>query len=95
VAGLAPTAPGYARFRVAPVIGGGLTSASATLETPYGLAGAAWELGTSNTATLTVTVPAGTVADVELGDVRRDLPAGIHTITAHLPTSQRPDAEPG
>lgn len=94
VAGLAPTAPGYARFRVAPVIGGGLTSASVTLETPYGSAGAAWELGTSNTATLTVTVPAGTVADVELGDVRRDLSAGIHTITAHLPTSQRPDAEP-
>lgn len=95
VAGLAPTAPGYARFRVAPVIGGGLTRASVTLETPYGTAGAAWELGPSRIVTLTVTVPAGARADVELGDVRRELSAGTHTITAQHPTSQRPDAQPG
>jgi alpha-L-rhamnosidase len=81
VAGLAPTAPGYARFRVAPVIGGGLTSASVSLDTPYGTAGAAWELGRSGAVTLTVTVPAGAAADVILGDVRQELSAGTHTIT--------------
>jgi len=71
---------------VAPVIGGGLTMASVTLETPYGTAGAAWELGPSRIVTLTVTVPAGARADVELCDVRRELSAGTHTITAQHPT---------
>lgn len=88
MAGLAPTAPGYQRFRVAPVIGGGLTSASVTLVTPYGSAGAAWELGPSGTVTLTVTVPAGTTAEVELGDVCQELSAGTHTITAYHPIGQ-------
>lgn len=88
VAGLAPTAPGYRRFRVAPVIGGGLTSASVTIDTPYGTAGAAWELGPSGTVTLTVNVPVGTTGDVELGDVRQELSAGTHTITAYHPIGQ-------
>lgn len=94
VAGLAPTAPGYSRFRVAPVIGGGLTSASVTVDTPYGPASAAWELLPNNTVEIVVTVPPGTAAHVELGEVRQELSAGTHTVTAPQPTWQHPDANP-
>jgi alpha-L-rhamnosidase len=38
VAGLAPASPGYRRLRIAPRPGGGLTHASARLDTPYGQA---------------------------------------------------------
>ena len=42
VAGLAPAEPGYRRILVRPVPGGGLTSAAARHETPYGEAAVAW-----------------------------------------------------
>ena len=42
VGGLAPGAPGYERILIAPRPGGGLTSASSRLRTPYGLAECSW-----------------------------------------------------
>jgi alpha-L-rhamnosidase len=42
VAGLAPAAPGYREIRFAPRPGGGLTSAAAKIDTPYGPASIAW-----------------------------------------------------
>jgi len=59
IAGLAPAAPGYARLRIAPVIGGGLTSAAISIHTPYGQASSAWERDDSGAVTLTVQVPTG------------------------------------
>ena len=44
IAGLEPLEGGYRRFRVAPVIGGGLTHTEASVETPYGLIRAAWNI---------------------------------------------------
>ncbi|MEU8240968.1 family 78 glycoside hydrolase catalytic domain [Actinoplanes missouriensis] len=88
VAGLAPAAPGYARFRVAPIIGGGLTSASVTIDTLYGPAGSAWELEPSGSVRLSITVPPGTTAEVKLGNVHQEFPAGEHTVTADLSISQ-------
>jgi alpha-L-rhamnosidase len=43
VAGLAMVEPGGRRLRVAPVPGGGLASAGATLRTPYGMASVRWK----------------------------------------------------
>ncbi|WP_326493591.1 family 78 glycoside hydrolase catalytic domain [Pseudarthrobacter sp. SL88] len=65
VAGLAPLEPGYRRILFRPQPGGGLTSASARHETPYGTASIAWET-TDDGYTVTVHVPTGTTARVEL-----------------------------
>ena len=63
VAGLAPAAPGYRELAVRPVPGRGLTSASATHQTPYGRAKVAWQRGDGQ-LTLEVTVPVGATATV-------------------------------
>ncbi|MFF3436960.1 family 78 glycoside hydrolase catalytic domain [Streptosporangium sp. NPDC002721] len=87
VAGLAPAAPGYRRLRVAPRPGGGLTHASAELHTPYGPASVAWTMVRTvagETLTVTVTVPPGTVAELDLpceGDLPEEVGAGTHTFT--------------
>ncbi|WP_308283318.1 family 78 glycoside hydrolase catalytic domain [Pseudonocardia nigra] len=65
VAGLAPAAPGYREIVVAPLPGGGLTSAAATHETPYGTAAVAWERA-DGTFRLEVQVPVGAHATVHV-----------------------------
>lgn len=67
IAGLQPLpeAPGWKRFRIAPVPGGGLTAAAASVETPYGLASSAWNFSEGRMR-LTVRVPANTRAEVVL-----------------------------
>ena len=82
VAGLAPAAPGYRRLRVAPRPGGGLTQASAELDTPYGPASVAWTVA-DGTLTVTATVPPGTVAEVDLpGGTPSEVGSGTHTFTS-------------
>jgi hypothetical protein len=66
IGGLKPLEPGYKKSRVAPVIGyGGLTSASATLRTPFGLLASEWSID-NNAVTLSLNIPSGTAARVEL-----------------------------
>ncbi|GAA4302314.1 glycoside hydrolase family 78 protein [Klenkia terrae] len=66
-AGISLLEPAYRRFRVAPRPGGGLTSASAAHECPYGRVESAWSLADGRFE-LTVVVPAGTSAEVVLPD---------------------------
>jgi alpha-L-rhamnosidase len=66
-AGIEPLEPAYRRFRVQPRPGGGLTSADAAHESPYGRLGSAWHLD-GGTFQLSVVVPAGTEAEVVLPD---------------------------
>lgn len=81
VAGLSPAEPGYRRIYIAPTIGGGLTHASATLMTPFGLARSAWRLEGSRVR-LDVTAPPGTRAEVHLGDGRaEEVGSGTHQYT--------------
>lgn len=69
----------YRRFRVAPVPGGGLTWAEATLDSPYGPIGSSWHIGDGR-FTLTVTVPPGTSAEVVLpGGARHEQAPGTAT----------------
>ena len=71
VGGLAPAAPGYSALRIAPVPGGGLTSAASAFETPYGRAVSDWSVS-GGVVTLRVSVPAGVAATVTVpgsGDV--------------------------
>jgi alpha-L-rhamnosidase len=82
VAGLSPSSPGYATMHFAPKPGGGLTSASASHVTPYGLASSSWSRA-EGLFTLNIEVPGGTSATVLLPDGRVDLlhvGPGEHTL---------------
>ena len=80
VAGLAPAAPAYREIQVRPLPGGGLTSASARHETPYGPAAVSWERRDGRFA-LTVEVPVGSSATVHVpGEAEPVAVAhGLHT----------------
>src|SRR4029079_16726630 len=81
VGGLAPAAPGYRRIRVAPRPRGGLTHARGEHDTPYGRAAVAWTRS-GRGLHLTVTVPPGTRAQVELpaaGLAPVEVGSGTHT----------------
>ena len=93
VAGLAPAEPGYRSIRVAPRPGGGLTYATAAHETPYGKAEVAWTR-TADELRVTVLVPPGTTAIVELPETSwgsTDVGAGRHEFTCRFrPAEQDP-----
>ncbi len=67
IAGLAPdpNAPGYKHFFLRPLFIPQLSSATATLETPYGKASSAWQKS-NNQISLTLTIPPNTTATLEL-----------------------------
>jgi alpha-L-rhamnosidase len=64
-----PDEPAYRHAIIAPRPGGGLTAVRATLETPYGPLGSAWEIG-GGRFQLTVRVPANARATVWLPEAR-------------------------
>jgi alpha-L-rhamnosidase len=80
VAGLSPLEPGYRRLRIAPRIGGGLTSASFSVETPFGRASSSWRR-IGDVVELTATVPPGTEAEVRAGAESRVVGSGTHEIS--------------
>ena len=86
IAGLAPDAPGYARLAVAPQPLPGLTSASSSLETPYGRAEVGWTLHDGR-FDLTVKVPPNTTAEIRLPGATDaiDAGAGTHRFSTNLP----------
>ena len=65
------TAAGYQRSRIAPHVGAGLTSARASLETPYGTLASAWSVAAGQFV-LDVTIPVNTSATVTLWGTRMD-----------------------
>lgn len=84
VAGLEPVEAGYKTFRVKPVPGGDITSASARVQTPYGPASAAWEQ-TEREFRVTVQVPVGTCCELTLLDgTTRVLTSGRHSASCTI-----------
>ena len=76
IAGLEATSGGYRTFRVAPMIGNGLTHAEASVESPYGLIRAAWktengefkqEIHVPVSTECTVTLPSGKTQILQSG----------------------------
>ncbi|WP_147676517.1 family 78 glycoside hydrolase catalytic domain [Algibacter pacificus] len=63
IAGIAPLEPGYKTIRIAPVPGGPLTSASASLNTPYGKVASSWDIE-NNDFKLEVVIPPNTTAKI-------------------------------
>jgi alpha-L-rhamnosidase len=83
IGGLAPAEPGYKALAIAPVPGGGLTSAHARHLTPYGMAECAWERA-GGQISITVVVPPNSSASVTLpgGDGQPlEVGAGTHRWT--------------
>jgi alpha-L-rhamnosidase len=72
---LGSDSPAYRRFRIAPVVGGNLTSARARLDAPYGPIESEWRIASDERFELQVTVPPGTAADIRLPDGRTELAA--------------------
>ena len=68
IAGLAPAAPGYRKIEFRPQPGGGLTSAAASHETPYGRAAISWEIADEEMS-VTMTVPPNCTATAHLPGV--------------------------
>ncbi|MBB5781775.1 hypothetical protein HD596_008531 [Nonomuraea jabiensis] len=97
VAGIRPRddAPGYRHFDIHPQPGGGLTSAEAQLDCPYGRITSRWRID-HGTFHLTATVPPGTRATLTLPGRnhrrRRPGPAPLH-LPGHVITG--PPSRPG
>jgi alpha-L-rhamnosidase len=66
---LSEVEPAYRRFQIAPVPGGGITSAHAVHDSPYGRVESAWRTD-GQEFILDITVPSGTLANVQLPDGR-------------------------
>ena len=65
IGGIAPVDPGYRTIEIAPILGGGLTSSSASLDTGYGTVSVDWSLD-GTTLSLRAIVPPNTRARVAL-----------------------------
>ena len=85
VAGIEPIEGGYRSFRVAPIPGGGLTSARGAVLTPYGRASSSWTLD-GERFHLRVEVPVSTRCEVRLPDGTTTVrTSGIHDFTVTMP----------
>ena len=80
IAGLEPLEGGYRRFRVMPMIGGGITHADAELKSPYGLIRVAWKIE-NDSFIQEVQVPVSTECIVRLPSGREEiLTSGQHIL---------------
>lgn len=68
IGGLSPAEPGYARVRIAPRPGGGITWAATSLDTPRGMVAVRWEV-TDSGLKVDVDVPESVEADLVLPGV--------------------------
>jgi alpha-L-rhamnosidase len=80
VAGIAPTAPGFARFDVDPVVDARVASAGATVNTVRGRIETRWERRGAATL-LSLEVPVGTIANVRLPSGTQEAAPGSHRFT--------------
>ncbi|MBS9461867.1 family 78 glycoside hydrolase catalytic domain [Flagellimonas sp. 389] len=65
IAGIKPLQPGYKEIRIAPIPGGGLNSAEASYESPYGKIESSWKIDGGNFE-LKATVPPNTTAKIHI-----------------------------
>ncbi|WPR70151.1 family 78 glycoside hydrolase catalytic domain [Flavobacterium sp. NG2] len=73
IAGIKPIAAGYKEIEIAPVLGGPLTAASASYDSPYGKINSSWKFENGN-FNLEVTVPSNTTAKIVIpADTSKEL----------------------
>ncbi len=84
VAGIEPLEGGYKNFRIAPIVGGGLTYAKGIVNTPYGEIKSDWRI-VDNQFTITVNVPVSTNCALIMPDGKQyDLVSGEYTFNCNL-----------
>ncbi|KQZ86103.1 alpha-L-rhamnosidase [Microbacterium sp. Root166] len=92
IGGLEALEPGYRRIRIAPQPGADLTSAQLVHDTTLGRIEISWQV-TGGQATVTVTVPAGSSAEVVLPGhpdaARPEVEAGTHSWAYEVAVSER------
>ncbi|KAJ6095543.1 hypothetical protein N7486_006289 [Penicillium sp. IBT 16267x] len=71
VGGISPTELGWKRFLVRPVPGGGMTSAEAQYDSPYGLIISSWKLDSPGKFRMQLIIPPNSTAYVVLPDRQR------------------------
>jgi alpha-L-rhamnosidase len=81
LAGITPLAPGWERFRVAPVLPEGLLSVHAVLDTVKGDLSVRWAVRYGKKY-LFLQIPFGTKAEVDFCGIRRELGSGYHVVEA-------------
>lgn len=92
VAGLAPAAPGYKKISFHPRPGGGLSSAAASHDTPYGQARISWHFA-GDEMLVEMTVPPNCTATAQLpGRPPFELEAGTHRAAVPRPAAPEPVA---
>jgi len=92
IGGIAPGAPGYSVVEIAPVLGGGLTSAHASLDTGFGVVDVSWMLEGGSfllvavvppNVTARVTLPGASSADaIEVGSGRHEFTVDVSALVA-------------
>ena len=86
ICGLEAIEPGYRRFAVKPVPGGGLTWAECEHKCPFGLIKTCWETGNS-AFRLAITVPIGTICELTLPNgEQHSLGSGEYSFTLSMQT---------
>lgn len=67
IAGIEATEGGYKKFRIAPFVGGNISYARGSVETPYGRIESEWQIN-NNQFLIRVVIPVGTVCTLKLPD---------------------------
>ena len=80
IGGISPAAPGYARVRIAPRPGGGLSWATSALQTPHGEIRVAWKLADGDLS-VDIELPDGVMAEIELPDSDVELVSGAQSLS--------------
>ena len=84
VAGIEAVTAGYKSFKIKPVIGGGITSASGKVSTPYGEIASTWKIS-GDVFSIEVHVPVGSTCQLFLPDRSiHPLENGHHTFTCKM-----------
>ncbi|MBP3825008.1 MAG: family 78 glycoside hydrolase catalytic domain [Butyrivibrio sp.] len=84
VAGIEAVTAGYKSFKIKPVIGGGITSASGKVSTPYGEIDSTWKIS-GDVFSIEVHVPVGSTCQLFLPDRSiHPLENGHHTFTCKM-----------
>lgn len=84
VAGIEAVEPGYKAFTVKPVLGGGLTWAKGSVNTPYGMVSTSWKLE-NGMFTVDIQVPVGTRCELVLPNgLAKTYGSGCYTETCAL-----------
>ncbi|WP_269938699.1 alpha-L-rhamnosidase [Arthrobacter sp. HY1533] len=95
VGGLSPLEPGYAKVRIAPRPGPGLTSASVSLQSPHGVVAVEWHLDEDGNLQVQATVPDGVTADVDLPGLDSvTVGSGTHAFTGPAAEAELLEAAP-